>query len=130
MPNRFKHATLGLLPPLAKAFFGLVILVCGTANAVELSERQAKLMTNNCIQCHARPDIGVPLMGNPVDWAERNKQGMERMLANVIYGLRGMPPQGYCSACSETDFRTLNMMLPPYGPRTQKILDFMIKMKS
>jgi hypothetical protein len=42
MPNRFKHATLGLLPPLAKAFFGLVILVCGTANAVELSERQAK----------------------------------------------------------------------------------------
>jgi coniferyl-aldehyde dehydrogenase len=26
--------------------------------------------------------------------------------------------------------RTLNMMLPPYGPRTQKILDFMIKLKS
>ena len=29
------------------------------------------------------------------------------MLQNVVYGIRGMPPLGYCSACTEEDFRVL-----------------------
>jgi cytochrome c5 len=48
-------------------------------------------------------------MGNPPDWKVRNEQGMDRLLANTVLGLRGMPPLGYCSACSEQDLRELIM---------------------
>jgi len=77
------------------------------ASAADLTERQAQLLANNCVQCHARAEIGAPIMGNPADWKERSKQGEEKLLANVIVGVRGMPPLGYCSACTEQDFRAL-----------------------
>jgi cytochrome c5 len=94
-----------------KSFCSLA-LICiqvfpATLFAADLTERQAQLLANNCVQCHARADIGAPIMGNREDWKERSKQGEEKLLANVIVGLRGMPPLGYCSACSEQDFRAL-----------------------
>jgi cytochrome c5 len=73
----------------------------------DLDERQGKLLSYNCVQCHARPETGAPVMGNPADWTVRNEQGMDRLLANTVLGLRGMPPLGYCSACSEQDLREL-----------------------
>jgi cytochrome c5 len=78
-----------------------------SANGAGLTDRQISLLTNNCVQCHARPNIGVPLMGNPPDWRERIKQGEDKLLVNVVHGLRGMPPLGYCSACDEADLRAL-----------------------
>lgn len=81
-------------------------LLASPAHA-DLDARQTKLLIGNCVQCHARPHIGAPLMGQAADWVERNKQGEAKLLANVIHGLRGMPPLGYCSACSEADFRAL-----------------------
>jgi len=86
--------------------FGMLTLPA-TLFAADLTERQAQLLANNCVQCHARANIGAPIMGNTEDWKERSKQGEEKLLANVIVGLRGMPPLGYCSACSEQDFRAL-----------------------
>ena len=77
------------------------------ADAATLTERQAQLLANNCVQCHARAEIGAPIMGNSADWKERSKQGEEKILMNVVVGLRGMPPLGYCSACDEQDFRAL-----------------------
>ncbi len=76
-------------------------------SAADLTDRQAQLLANNCVQCHARANIGAPLMGKPEDGKERSKQGDENLLANVIYGIRGMPPYGYCSACTEQDLRAL-----------------------
>jgi len=73
----------------------------------DLDERQGKLLSHNCVQCHARPETGAPLMGNPPDWKARNEQGMDRLLVNTVLGLRGMPPLGYCSACTEQDLREL-----------------------
>lgn len=85
----------------------------------ELTERQAALLTNNCVQCHVRPNIGVPQMGNPADWKDRVAQGEEKMLANVVYGLRGMPPLGYCSACNEQDFRVMIQVMTGVGEITK-----------
>lgn len=73
----------------------------------DLDERQGRLLSSNCVQCHARPETGAPLMGNPPDWKVRNEQGMDRLLTHTVLGLRGMPPLGYCSACSEQDLREL-----------------------
>ncbi len=83
------------------------LLALPLAAHADLTERQLKLLTVNCVQCHARPDIGAPLMGNRDDWAKRNLQGEEAMLRNVIQGVNGMPPLGYCSACDEADLRAL-----------------------
>jgi cytochrome c5 len=65
------------------------------------------LLNANCLQCHARENIGVPVMGNPEDWKKRNAQGEEALLRNAIQGVRGMPPLGHCAACTEEDLRAL-----------------------
>lgn len=73
--------------------------------------RQLALMINNCAQCHARPETGAPLMGREEDWREAVARGEDAMLINVVQGIRGMPPLGYCSACTEQDFRVLIRMM-------------------
>ncbi len=71
------------------------------------SNRQMQLLANNCVQCHTRPGIGAPVMGSAEDWLVAVKRGEDAMLVNVVHGLGGMPPLGYCSACTEEDFRVL-----------------------
>lgn len=100
--------SLGAVPQrLTFAVLALWLFTGSLAGAAQLTERQASLLTNNCVQCHARPGIGVPQMGVAADWYDRIKQGEDALLMNVVYGLRGMPPLGYCSACSEADFRAM-----------------------
>jgi cytochrome c5 len=66
-----------------------------------------QLLTAKCVQCHAVPHTGSPLMGRAGDWRAVLAQGEDVTLVNVVQGLRGMPPLGYCSACSEDDLRAL-----------------------
>jgi cytochrome c5 len=84
----------------------LFLLLSGSARA-ELTDRQEQLLASNCLQCHSRDQTGAPLMGVPADWNTRNRQGEDGLLRNVIQGLRGMPPSGYCGACDEADLRAL-----------------------
>lgn len=98
----------------SNAFAGFLLAtqaLGGIASAADLTERQVQLLSNNCIQCHARPNIGVPLIGNPEDWVVRVQKGEDALLASVIVGLKGMPPLGYCSACSVDDFLALNRFM-------------------
>jgi cytochrome c5 len=64
-------------------------------------------MTNNCLQCHTYAETGAPILGDTDQWQAIAAQGEETILKNVVEGIRGMPPLGYCSACSEEDFRVL-----------------------
>jgi len=73
--------------------------------------RQSALLANNCTQCHARQHTGAPFIGVAEDWQEAIARGEDAMLLNVVQGIRGMPPLGYCSACSEDDFRVLIRVL-------------------
>ncbi|HJW57059.1 MAG TPA: c-type cytochrome [Burkholderiaceae bacterium] len=82
-------------------------LAAPLSTQAEVTARQLKLLQNNCLQCHARENIGVPVMGRPEDWRGRNRQGEDALLRNVVQGMRGMPPLGYCAACDETDLRVL-----------------------
>ena len=61
----------------------LFLFLPGLARA-ELTARQAQLLSVNCLQCHARENIGAPIIGNPQDWRERNKRGEDVLLRNVI----------------------------------------------
>ena len=94
----------------------ICLISCAPATAAQPpapTQRQLQLFSSNCVQCHARPGIGAPLMGNAVDWQARQAQGEGVMLKNVVEGARGMPPLGYCSACNEEDFRVLIRLLLP-----------------
>lgn len=93
----------------AQALAPLALLLA--AQAVAMDERQAQLFAHNCVQCHAQPHVGAPLMGRAEDWQERRAQGEEVLLRNVVEGIRGMPPLGYCAACTEEDLRVMTRML-------------------
>jgi cytochrome c5 len=73
--------------------------------------RQSALFVNNCAQCHTRQNTGAPFIGVQGDWQEAVARGEDAMLINVVEGIRGMPPLGYCSACTEQDFRVLIRMM-------------------
>ncbi|GHD29254.1 c-type cytochrome [Halioglobus pacificus] len=70
-------------------------------------ERQISLFISKCVQCHAQPHTGAPQVGVPEDWESVIDQGEDATLVNVVHGIRGMPPLGYCSACDEKDLRVL-----------------------
>lgn len=46
-------------------------------------------------------------MGDAEAWRNRARDGEDGMLAKVVVGGNGMPPLGYCSACTEQDLRAL-----------------------
>ena len=71
--------------------------------ASPLDERQAELFGAKCVQCHARPETTAPVMGVPEDWQAVMAQEESLTLKHVVEGLNGMPPLGYCSACTEED---------------------------
>jgi cytochrome c5 len=87
--------------------FVLVSVFAGAQVSAELNPRQLTQLMNNCVQCHADPVTGAPVLGDTEAWAEIMSRGEDSVLVNVVQGVRGMPPMGYCSSCSEGDFRQL-----------------------
>lgn len=73
--------------------------------------RQLALFAANCAQCHARADTGAPLAGDAKAWAARLADGEDAVLQRAVVGVRGMPPLGYCGACTEADLRTLTRFM-------------------
>ena len=97
-----KECSSATLPTSAKSLWLLLLCLLPTASlqavqALTPTQRQLELFSSNCVQCHARPGIGAPPMGNAGDWKSRQAQGEEAMLVNVVEGIRGMPPLGYCN---------------------------------
>jgi len=89
----------------------LVSLGCALQAFAAPDSRQSTLFVNNCAQCHVREETGAPFIGVEEDWREPLARGEDAMLVNVVHGIRGMPPLGYCSSCTEEDFRVLIRML-------------------
>ena len=86
----------------------MLVLICSSSWAiVPLTKKQQILLSINCVQCHASNLSGAPVIGKPNDWKKIIKQGEDGILRNIVYGINGMPPLGYCSACNESDFRAI-----------------------
>ncbi len=86
---------------------GIVASLASVTLAQGLTARQTTLMVNNCVQCHTKPILGAPLIGDQKAWKEVLKKGEDTVLRNVVQGFGSMPPLGYCSTCDEADFRAL-----------------------
>lgn len=92
---------------IAVMFIVVFFLTSPLLMASSLDSRQSQLLLNNCVQCHSQAETGAPVMGVESDWVDIKAKGEDLMLKNVIQGIRGMPPLGYCSACSKDDLRML-----------------------
>ncbi|MBA5606391.1 c-type cytochrome [Duganella sp. FT3S] len=88
----------------------------GHADAAGLSARQSQLLANNCLQCHARAGVDAPQAGDAQAWKPYAAKGESAMLVNAVQGTGGMPPLGYCSACTEDDFRALIRFMARLAP--------------
>ena len=103
----------------------LCLALAGAASAgppAALGPREARIFQLVCAQCHLRPAIGVPQLGDAAAWRERSARGEASLLANSVDGVGGMPPLGTCAFCSEEDLRLLARFLaglPPEGERRE-----------
>lgn len=86
-------------------------LIFGKKISNQPDERQFKLFAINCMQCHSNPESGAPIIGDKERWTDIVKRGEEAIFINVVEGIRGMPPLGYCSACSVEDLRVLTRFI-------------------
>jgi len=82
-----------------------------TLSLADLDARQRQLLNSKCVQCHTNPHTGAPLMGAQEEWRSVVNQGEFVTLSNVVQGIRGMPPLGYCSACSEEDLMAITRFM-------------------
>ncbi|MGB0188855.1 MAG: c-type cytochrome [Aequoribacter sp.] len=89
----------------------VLLSALSTSGQAAPTERQLTLLTVNCLQCHANVHTGAPVMGDQGAWGAILAQGKQQIMTHVVEGLRGMPPLGYCSACSEDDLITLSEIL-------------------
>ncbi len=96
---------------ISSIFFAIGFLVPGVASAADLSPREAFVFESICLNCHARPDIGVPLIGDEAEWERRRSGGIEPLMTHTVEGYLGMPPLGGCSFCSEEELRRLVSLL-------------------
>jgi len=91
-----------------------VLLACGTTppppppfTPVALSDREAHVFQQICAECHMRPGINSPTIGDDEAWQPRRAKGLDVLLTNTIEGRGQMPPLGTCSFCSEDELRRL-----------------------
>lgn len=69
--------------------------------------RLARIFVSTCAHCHLGPPRGVPRVGVPAEWNERETQDFDELVRHTIDGFRNMPPLGTCSYCTESDLRSL-----------------------
>ncbi|GGD79105.1 c-type cytochrome [Lacimicrobium alkaliphilum] len=93
---------------------GVALGLMAPPATAQVTPQQMQLLVNNCLQCHAAENTSAPLMGDKQAWQARLQKGRNQILRNTVEGINGMPPMGYCSACTEQDLNALiDLMLAP-----------------
>lgn len=54
-----------------------------------------------CAGCHNMGGGGAPKLGDGATWEQLVKLGMPQLYNNAITGIRGMPPKGTCTTCTD-----------------------------
>jgi len=67
---------------------------------VQLGE---KVYNQVCSVCHAKGQLGAPIMGDQAAWTPIAKKNMDVLVAHTIKGYKNMPARGACAKCSDTD---------------------------
>lgn len=54
-----------------------------------------------CVGCHGTGAGGAPKIGDAAEWAPKIALGIDKLHANALHGIGGMPPKGTCSVCTD-----------------------------
>lgn len=60
---------------------------------------------NYCAGCHATGAAGAPKYGDAYSWDNATKKGLDKVYANAINGIGGMPAKGTCATCNNDDIK-------------------------
>ena len=98
------EATAERLTPVGQVQTKVDEATVGTKPAAQAEEtvKSAESIVNSvCSSCHGTGLLGAPKVQNDSDWAERNKKGLEALVASSIKGIGNMPPRGGSSISDE-----------------------------
>ncbi len=59
----------------------------------------------SCAVCHATDSMGAPNIGNKKAWTKKLEKGIDKVYANGINGINGMPPKGGNMDLSDAQFK-------------------------
>lgn len=83
-----------------------LLMLCVSAGALA-GDSTHELYELYCASCHSVKNTEAPEAFNAAAWKKRMSKGTDAVLANVVKGVRNMPPQGTCFECTQDDFRKL-----------------------
>lgn len=63
-------------------------------NAPKVLRTGEAIYKETCAGCHAAGAAGSPKVGDAGSWSARIAQGYDKLLANAVNGIRGMPAKG------------------------------------
>lgn len=63
-------------------------------NAPKVLRTGEVIYKETCAGCHATGNAGSPKVGDAGAWSGRIAQGIDKLLANAVNGIRGMPAKG------------------------------------
>ena len=64
-----------------------------------------EVFTSTCTMCHGAGIGGAPKFGDKAAWKTRIAQGLPTLHEHALAGIRGMPPRGTCTACSDDEVK-------------------------
>nr|WP_254446438.1 c-type cytochrome [Ruegeria sp. HKCCD8929] len=85
-------------------------------SAVPGDDGLAAIYDRTCRACHATPEGEAPLTGHAAAWqALLVERGLDAMVASVRAGRGTMPAMGFCTDCSDGDFKRLIAFMATEG---------------
>ena len=79
---------------------------CAASAAVASGPRSGEAVYNAaCMACHSTGAAGAPKVGDKAAWTARIAQGSDTLYKHTLEGIRGMPPRGTCSSCSDDEIK-------------------------
>jgi len=72
-----------------------------------VDSKAKKTYEASCAMCHATDSMGAPMKGDKKVWTARLKKGLDKVYANAINGINGMPPKGGNMSLSDDEVKAI-----------------------
>ncbi len=101
-------------PEVARIVFALTDFTPPLSSAKTLPEAKAdagpvhagkKVYDASCAVCHATDSMGAPAVGDKAAWTAVLKKGIDKVNANALHGINGMPPKGGAMDLTEAQLK-------------------------
>jgi cytochrome c5 len=85
-------------------YFLTLALLATCSSQVLAADRTGKQVVDAvCASCHTTGIDGAPKIGDQAAWAQRASKGLDKLTANSITGVRGMPAHGGQASLSDLE---------------------------